>query len=167
MKKSLYEIQKDYLEALMAIEDGEGEITEELETALAINQTELQNKAVNYAMFILEKEGDLAFVDSEMKRLSARKKMIQNLIDRLKSNIAAAMKMYEVEKIETPIVKLSFRKSERMEQSVLFDLNAIPSQFKKEVITIDIDKVSIKQALKDGFEIDGFELVQYKSLQIK
>jgi hypothetical protein len=77
------------------------------------------------------------------------------------------MKMYEVEKIETAMVKLSFRKSERMEQAPVFDLAQIPKQFKSEVTTIEIDKAGIKQALKDGFEIDGFELVQYKSLQIK
>ena len=163
----MYQIESDYLAAIEAIEQAEGEITPDMETALAINQVELEVKASNYAMFILEKRGEIQTIDDELKRLTQRKKSINSITQRLEDSIANAMKIYNVEKITTPLVTLSFRASERMEKAVLFDLSAIPKQYLTEVTTTEIDTIGIKSALKAGHKIEGFELVKRQNLQIK
>ena len=74
MKKALYNIEREYLELAEQIEQAEGELTPELETALAITEGELQTKAVGYGFIIRESEGNIAIIDDELKRLTALKK---------------------------------------------------------------------------------------------
>jgi hypothetical protein len=70
MKKSLYNITKEALELASALE--EGELTPELETALAINQNELQEKAINYGYAIKSLEEDVTTITEEIRRLTAK-----------------------------------------------------------------------------------------------
>jgi len=55
--KSLFEIGNEYLEIYRFLEDNGGEITPEIETALAINKSNLQEKSQNYISLIKEIEG--------------------------------------------------------------------------------------------------------------
>ena len=50
MNKPLYQIEKEYIELATLLE--QEELTPEIENALAINQAELQGKAVAYAYVI-------------------------------------------------------------------------------------------------------------------
>ena len=164
MNKSLYLIQNEYLQlADLLIESG-GEITEETETLLQINKEELTVKASNFALLSREIEHKTEAIDSEIKRLTGLKKSYSNSADRIKERIKSAMELFGIEKIESDLVRLSFRKSESVEVE---DEELISDEYKntKEVVTVD--KVKLKAALKEGSIILGAELKTNNNLQIK
>jgi len=162
MKKSLYNIEEEYLKIANQLEDGE--VTPELETALAINQSELQGKAVAYAYVIKDSEDTVSVIDAEIKRLQGLKKTEQNKVTRLKETISNAMDLYEITEIKTETLKLNFRRSEGVVGSndYLTDdlVTIIPEQRKPNL-------VAIKAAIKEGVEIEGYEIEERFSLQIK
>jgi hypothetical protein len=142
----------------------EGEITAELETSLVINQEELQQKAINYAYVIKTVEYDISAIDEELRRLQAVKKAKNNVIDRMKESVVNAMGIYGMEKISSPTMNLSLRRSESVEVDLT---EALPDDFKITKTTVTPDKVAIKQAIKQGENITGATLKVNYSLQIK
>jgi uncharacterized protein YktB (UPF0637 family) len=160
--KSLFNITAEALQLASALE--EGEITPELETSLVINQEELQQKAINYAYVIKTVEYDISAIDEELKRLQAVKKAKNNVIDRMKESVVNAMGIYHMEKISSPTINLSLRRSESVEVDLT---EALPDDFKITKTTVTPDKVAIKQAIKQGENITGATLKVNYSLQIK
>ena len=79
----------------------------------------------------------------------------------MKEAISNALQNYGIEKIETPLVKMSFRKS----SSVEVDETKLNQKWFKYVATPD--KTLIKQAIKEGEVIDGAEIVEKLNLQVK
>jgi len=164
MKKSLYNIETEYLEITNQLEDGE--VTPELETALAINEAELQGKAVAYAYVIKESDDTVAAIDAEVKRLQGIKKTEQNKSKRLKGAIHVAMDLYGIQEIKTETLKLNFRRSEgvicTVEEVKLDDefITVVP-----EVLKPNLN--AIKSAIKEGREVKGYEVETRYNLQIK
>jgi hypothetical protein len=162
MKKSLYNITAEAQSIASALE--EGEFTPEMETALAINQNELQEKAINYGYAIKSMEDDVTAINEEIKRLQAIKTAKSNAIDRMKEAVSNAMQVYGIEKVTSPTLNLSFRKSEVVEVELV---EALSNDFKIVKTTVTADKVAIKQAIKQGENITGARIVQKFNLQIK
>jgi len=164
MKKSLYNIEKEYLEIANQLEDGE--LSPELETALAINERELQGKAVAYAYVIKESEDTVSVIDAEIKRLQGLKKTEQNKAKRLKETISNAMELYGITEIKTETLKLNFRRSEGVictdsYVGIPMELSTVVPEVIKPNLT------AIKAAIKEGRSVTGFEIEERYSLQIK
>ena len=164
MKVALYQIEQEYLNIVQSIIDAGGEITEEQETALSISKEQLQNKGVCYGFIVKELEGNIDLIDLEIKRLNALKKPLVNSIDRLKNNLSNAMQMFEVTELKTPLLKINFRKSESVEVT---DIDLLDADFVKTTITKAADKIAIKEAIKQGENVQGAVLVTNQNLQIK
>lgn len=164
MKKSLYNIEEEYLKIANQLEDGE--LSPELETALAINEAELQGKAVAYAYVIKDSDDTVDAIDAEIKRLQGLKKTEQNKSKRLKETISNAMELYGIQEIKTETLKLNFRRSEGVictdsEVSIDKDLCTVVPETSKPNLT------AIKKAIKAGVDVKGFEIEERYSLQIK
>ena len=164
MKLSLYTIEQNYLTLVENLIDNGGELTPELETELAITKQDLQNKGVCYGFIVKELEGNIDLIDLEIKRLNALKKPLVNSIDRLKNNLSNAMQMFEVTELKTPLLKINFRKSESVEVT---DIDLLDADFVKTTITKAADKIAIKEAIKQGENVQGAVLVTNQNLQIK
>jgi hypothetical protein len=164
MKLSLYNIEQNYLTLVENLIDNGGELTPELETELAITKQDLQNKGVCYGFIVKELEGNIDLIDLEIKRLNALKKPLVNSIDRLKNNLSQAMQMFEVTELKTPLLKINFRKSESIEVT---DIDLLDADFVKTTITKAADKIAIKEAIKQGENVQGAVLVTNQNLQIK
>ena len=161
---NIYTIKNEYQLIISEIINNEGEITPELETALQINQSQLQSKAIDYSYVIKSLDSDCDAIDAELKRLQQLKKVRTNLAERLKNTISDAMNLYGVEKIETPLIKLSFRNSESVEITNESQLDACFIVTK----TVSIpDKKAIKDAIKNGEIVTGATISYNKNLQIK
>ena len=115
MKLSLYNIQQEYISLAEQIIDNDGLLSEEMEAALQINKDQLENKSQCYGFIVRQLEGECDMIDNEIKRLEAMKKSRSKTVDRLKESVSKAMQLYEIDKIETPTLKISFRKSESIE----------------------------------------------------
>ena len=161
---NLYQIENEYLQLSEMLIDSEGELTPELIEALEINGNNLKNKAVNYGYVIKQMEGNVDLIDAEIKRLQAMKKSRVNAADTLKETIKTAMLMYDLNTIEIPTMKLSFRKSESIE---IINEAQLSEDFTTTKVTTTPNKVAIKEALKNGVEVAGAVLVTNLNLQIK
>lgn len=103
-------------------------------------------------------------LEAEIKRLSELKNSAEKKIERADKQIDYLLKLFKIEKMQTEINELSYRKSEAV---VFTDEEAIPAEYKKEKITISVDKTEIKKALKAWTEVPGAMIETRQNLQIK
>ena len=165
MKTSIYQIEKEYLSLVDTLLENGGELTPELETDLSLNKEQLQTKSTAYSFIIKQLESDINIIDTEIKRLNDLKKSRNKSIERLKESLSTAMIIYDIEVLETPLVKISFRNSESVE---VLDLSLLDKEYTKvSEPVVSADKIKIKEAIKQGINVVGAVLIQSKNLQIK
>lgn len=163
-KQTLYNIRIEHLSLLQEIEDNEGELTPELEEALSLTQEQFQDKALSYGFIIKSFENTANIIDAEIDRLKLLQDKAEKRAQLFKERISEAMQEFGVEKIDSPLLKLSFRKSEAVS---IYDERMIPAGYLVERTVVDISKAKIKEAIKTGLTVPGAELVSKKNLQIK
>lgn len=161
MKKSLYNIETEYLTIINQVEDLDGELTPELEQQLTINKAELEGKSIAYLEFIGSKETLNTRIDEEIKRLQAIKKQNNNLITNLKNRLLDAVKLFGT--FEVGLTKFGTRKSSSVSVE---DVNSLHKDLKVVKVTESANKKAIKEALQRGETIEGCEIVENLNLKI-
>ena len=165
MNKSIYQIELSHRNLIDELVENGGELTPELETQLAITYEDLQQKGVGYSFVIKDQESVIEQIKEEIFRLQKRMQAKQKAVERLKETLCNAMEVFEVQKLESPIVSISLRHSESVE---VLHLAMLDEEYKKCSTPVwSADKLKIKQAFKDGKTIEGALLVKKNSLQIK
>jgi hypothetical protein len=143
------------------IEANEGILTDEQIVALEITEKDLQSKSIAYLEVIKGKEAFVMQIDEEIKRLTALKKVNNNITTRLKDNLLTAVKMFG--DFEVGLTKFGTRKSQSI---TVEDINSLPQQYKNVKVTESADKKLLKEAIKSGEVIAGVELLNNLSLKI-
>ena len=161
---NIYKIETEYRDIISVLVENGGELTPEIEQALQINQKDLYRKSESYAYAIKELSGEIDIIKSEIERLQALISKRDKSICRMKETVLKAMELYEIEKIETPMIKISVRESEAVE---IINENQIDLIYKVEKVTTTISKSAIKEAIKSGISVNGVVIKKNKSLQIK
>ena len=161
---TLYGITAELNAILAQLEELGGEITPELEQALAINEGQFVAKAEDYGHAILNLKGMAAAAKAEKERLAALQKFYENAQKRLTDALSTAMQVFGHDKVENATMRLSLRHTTATEVD---DLDAIPSEFKTTKVEVVADKTAIKKAIQDGEDVPGAHLVENVSLQIK
>lgn len=164
MKLQLYKIEQEYIVLAESIIDNDGVLTEEMEKALQINREQLETKGQCYGFIVRQLEAEQDIIDLEITRLQALKSSRGKTVDRLKETLTKAMDLYEIEKLETPTLKISFRKSESVE---IENESLLDEQFIVTKTTASPDKAKIKEAIKNGEFVVGATIKQNKNIQIK
>lgn len=154
---NLYEIEDAILECVDT-ETGDILDVEKLEAL----EMERDTKISNIACWVKELRSDAAAIKAEKDALDKRMKAKDNLADRLSSYLE---KFLNGAKFEDSRCAISYRKSEAIEIAEDLDLNTLPDNCKK--IEIKANKTAIKEAIKQGREIDGCALVLRSNIQIK
>lgn len=164
-KLSLYNITNSFITLFEKAENGEltQEEIQEQGNDLALA---LKNKSTSIIGYVRNSELMSEAIKNEIDRLTAMKKAVDNRIDKFKEYVKENMQHLEVEKIETEIGTLSIAKNPASVE--IYDETLITDEYKKEKVTISIDKTAIKNDLKAGKEVQGARLVEDKtSLRIK
>jgi len=164
MSQSIFKISNELQSIMNEIFDNGGEATPEIESALTIKESELMTKSQNYGYAIKAMEYDVSIIDEEIKRLNQIKKVRNNAVERLKNVLTVTMEAFNVPEIETPTMKINFRKSSSLE---ITDEKKIPKRFITQKVTSSIDKMEIKKAIGNGEIIEGAEIVVKQNIQIK
>ena len=159
---NLYQITQEaqYLAALLETE----ELTPELEQELIINQEQLQSKGINYAKVIANYQSESDAIDAEIKRLKAMKESRDKKVKWLTESLKNAMLVSGIDKIESPLFKISIRRSEAVDVDVV---EALPSEFVNIKNVVTADKVAIKEAIKRGENVFGARIIENFNLHIK
>ncbi|ELQ0171773.1 siphovirus Gp157 family protein [Clostridium perfringens] len=163
----LYELTQNYrnLESLLDnLGEQEGLTVEMIHEALGQVEDDINTKIENTCKVIKEIEADSIGIDEEIKRLSALKKQRENAVKKLKEYVEFEMNRIGLTKVEGKLFKISFRKSKVVK---VLDETKIPKEFIKVKTTESISKTDLGKALKSGEIIEGAELVENKTLQIK
>lgn len=159
---SLYELSKDYKELQAMLEVAEtDEDMEAIQNTLDMLDCSIDEKIENTAMFIHNIKGDIQAFKDEAKRMQEKAKTLENMTERLKSNIDHVMKKNQLTKKKVGLFKCYYKKSETVE---IDNLDALPDEFRK--VTIAADKVAIKKAIKAEQEVAGARIETHMNLQI-
>ena len=161
----LYEISERYrnLENLLDNPDVEN-FKQDLDRSLNEIDEEFNVKVENIAKLIKSTEIDIGGIDGEIKRLQQRKKTYSNMIVSLKGYIFNQMVGLKKKNIKGNIFTLSIRKNAPSVD--IKDEDSIPEKYKIPQPS-KLDKKAILADLKQDVEIDGAEIKQSTSLQIR
>lgn len=162
MKLNLYNIEKEYLDLAEQIIENGGEVTPELETALAINKESLEIKAVKYGFVKKDLENDIESIDSEIQRLQALKSSRVNTIAKLEEAVKTAMKLYGMTEIKMQNLKIWFKPSEAVK---IEDEKLIPAKYKVKKVEYTISKKAILADLKAEKKVKGASLDKRDNIQ--
>ena len=155
---TLYELTGQYLEIYNLDMDDETK----QDTLDSIDWKEdYENKVENYIKVIKNNDADIEARKNEIKRLTELNKSAERKNERLKEVLKESMELTGHDRVDTPLFKVSFRKSEAVEVDDLL----LPESYK--VATWKADKKRLKEDLKNGLEILGAELVERKNLSIR
>ena len=165
---TLGQLTHDELSFISLMEENGGEVTDEIMEDLAIRRENFSAKAEAYAKFILKLDSEADQAAAEIKRIQAIKKAKENTAQRLRDTLLAALMVFTQEdakgirRHETPLAKLSTRKSQSVE---VLDDTVIPDEFW--VVKKEVSKSTISQAIKDGAEVPGAAMRENISLSIR
>ena len=155
---TLYELTGQFLDIYNLELDEETK----LDTLDSIDwQTDYEEKVENYIKVIKNIESDVEARKAEIKRLTELNKADEKKKEHLKETLSTSMQLTGHERVDTPLFKVSFRKS----QAVEVDELVLPESYK--VATWKPDKKRLKEDLKNGLEIIGASLVERKNLSIR
>lgn len=155
---TLYELTGQFLDIYNLELDEETK----LDTLDSIDwETEYETKVENYIKVMKNIEADVEARKNEIKRLMELNKADEKKKDHLKDTLSASMILTGHERVDTPLFKVSFRKSEAVEVDDLL----LPEAYK--VATWKADKKRLKEDLKNGLEIIGASLIERKNLSIR
>ncbi len=163
---TLYDISSDYLQALDLFTDPEVDIP--LEAALdTLESTEgqLQEKAVNVAKFMQNLDATAKAIKEAEQQMARRRKAIENRARWIKDYLKTNMEAAGITKIESPWFSLAIQKNPPSVE--VLDEQALPEDYKTEVVTLKIGKAAIKEAVKEGEDVPGAVLRQGTRLAVR
>lgn len=156
----LYKLSEIEMQILEQLESEDG-IDKEIYDTLKFTEEEILVSCARVYRQILS---DVQVCKDEEKRLSERKKRLENNAARLKELMFDGMKMTDAKKIHRPEFDISIKKNPPSLQ-IAPDAR-IPDEYYKAQAPI-LDKALLKDDVKSGLFIDGVQLVQVERLEIK
>lgn len=162
MEKTLFNITDEQLRIFEQLEENGGELTPEIEEALAINEQNFMIKAEGYIEAIAKYKAAADIAAERIATFTRIKKTANNIEARLKERIMWAMQIMGRDRVEVGARKLSIRNTQAVS---ITDASQIPNEFIK--VETSVDKMKIKEALKGGTEVTGAELVSNQSITIR
>ena len=157
--KELYEL----LTAELPEDEEQQEILERI-IADTMESIGIEEKLESYAAVINQLSADVDMLKREETRLANRRKTIESNIARMKGAVMGYMDAIGSTKEKAGTFTISFRKSNIVD---IENTELIPDEYIKIVTEPKLDKVAMKNAMKDGITIPGASLVESRSVQIK
>jgi len=170
----IYEIQieietalENYLECFN--EDWELIVSEEEYAKIESELQELQNKKSDYMEWLMKTRANrlasIQGIDSEIERLVKMKESIQKKVDKTDRFIDKLVsKDYNGKTINYWLFSVGYRKSKA---TVIDNEELIPTEYKKEKVSVSIDKTLIKKDIEAGKFIEWARIEERMNLFIK
>lgn len=150
---TLYTIAEQFKELAVLAETADEDLAIALRDTMEGIEGEFQEKGKAIAMITLNIDGDLEAIQSQIDRLTERKRIINNRKESLKEYLRSNMDAAGITKITHPLFTITCGKGKPI--VVIDDEKAIPDDFVNVKATSAPDKAAIAKALKDGQEVPG------------
>lgn len=160
---TMYELTSDYNEVLELASNPDIDPQAITDTLEAIN-AEIEIKAENTAKVLRELEGMAAALKAEETRLNARRKSIENNVERIKAGLYNAMKATNKTKFRTDLFSFNIQKNPA--KLVIDDESKIPKKYFVPQ-PAKLDTAKLRDDLKAGAVRKYAHLEQGESLRIK
>lgn len=154
--KSLLQITSEVNQLEQMLIEGGGEITETIESMLAIRDISLPEKVDSYSFVLQRLESNAQFYKERAAMFQNAAKTIENAQKSLKDRLKIAMHELQVTELAGNEVKYKLTASKP--KLVIEDVEMIPLKYKREVISTEIDKEKIEQDLRENIEVIGAKL---------
>ena len=162
----LYEITEQHKQLETLAENDDGTLAEALADTFESIEGDFQEKSLSLITVVRNMETDTDAIDTEIKRLQARKKTIANTQDSMREYLRVNMEATGISKISCPLFTITLAKGRDIVQ--VDNEEIIPADYQNIKTSISPDKPAILKALKAGDEIAGVTLAKSKtSLRIK
>lgn len=152
------------LQAALEIAD-DGESVKAITEALSGMGMEVSDACYSGIGYIQKQERELEAVDAEIKRLKAYKDWKKKRLERVKRGYTEFLLATGNETVETGRGIMSVPKGR--ESVVIDDITKIPSEFMRQKITVEPDKVAIKTAISKGRAFEGAHIERNRTVIIK
>ena len=162
---ALYLLTQEFREAAEKLADAELP-DEVIADTLESLQFPIEEKAKNVAMVIRNIEASAKAIKEAADAMILRAKSEENRAKNLKGYLQSAMEATGITKIESPYFVIRLRNNP---ESVVIDAESqIPADYMREIpASYSPDRILIKKAIQDGYEVPGCHLTRTQSLQIK
>lgn len=164
---TLYELSEEMkaLDELIFMQDGE--FDEPAEALYEEQVAKMATKADDFGRYLRTRESLAANIKEEEKRLAARRKALENHVDRLKRYAVMALRNMGRPKVEGTTFTLAVQKNPPA-LDVQVSAEQLPEEFVRFVpATIETDKAALLAAVKAGREIPGVALVEGYHLRVR
>ena len=148
--------------AVMALADDDSIPQDEVNNALLTLEDELQEKGENCIKYLDSLQDKIDAAKANKKKLDAYIKTLENRKKRVEKACIYALDTLQVKSIMTGWGEMKVKKNPP--SVVIDDITQIPTQYQRQKIQVDVDKVAIKAAIKAGEEVPGAHLEQGTSL---
>jgi hypothetical protein len=161
---ALYELTKQQLELKALANDSDS--PEGFADTFEALEGQFNEKAVSVIHVVKNMDSDVEALDAEIKRLTARKKSINNKQDSIREYLRSNMEANEITKIECPLFSITLAKGRDI--AVIDDEDKLPDELIGITVVQKPDKAAILKALKAGDDVSGAHIEKSKtSLRIK
>ncbi len=163
---NIYELTADIQLLWNLMENGEID-DDTLINAMQNSQEELSIKLEHYCMFIKNMEADVKAFKEEEQRLAARRKTLENTIERAKKAMQYAMDVAGEKKVKGKLFSISLQNNS---PKVVMDeqyIENIPEKYIK-YAEPEINRAMIKEDLQSGVDLEGLaHLEQSEGIRIR
>ena len=155
---TLYELTDALKNFELYIDEETGEIlnSDELDAL----ELERDTKIENIALWVKNLLSDAEAYKREKDNFYSKEKAAKNKAERLKGYLEYVL---AGDKFKSDRVTISYRKSESLD---IADGANVPDEYLKQVAPT-VDKMAIKEAIKEGAVIDGITIVEKQNMQIR
>lgn len=162
---SLYKLSEEYNNLLDVLEVAEDEEVKEIVlNSLTEKNEDIRTKTDNIVKFIRNLEADISALKDEEKRLSNKRKVVENSKKRIEKYLFDYTKSLDNKKLKGNLFEIGIKKNPA--KLIVDSTEFIPSQFKTVETVETINNVELKKYIKDN-PIKGCRLEQGESLKIK
>jgi hypothetical protein len=160
----LWRIEDELTALLDSADTCPDELRSELEQRIAQYLGAEVEKVDRVDAVLASLEGVAANAKAEIERLRARQQSAEKAGQRLAAYVLSVLRQRDGRPLKGRNITFSVRHSEAL---VIDDPNAVPAEWKRTTVTVDIPKDPIKKAIKAGESVPGVHLEQRESLQRK
>jgi hypothetical protein len=150
---ALYEISKQYQELAALAESADEDLAVAVHDTMQAIDGEFQDKGKALAMVTLNMDGDLEAIQSQIDRLTERKRIMTNRKESLKEYLRTNMEAANITKITHPLFTITLGKGKPI--VVIDSENDIPDEYMNTKVTTTPMKAEIARAIKEGVEVPG------------
>ena len=162
MNITLYNITQEQLYLNGLLEESGGELTPEIEEALALNEANFLVKGEAYIESVAKYKALEEAAKARKQYFDEVAKTAAKIQQRLKDSLLNAMDTFGMTKAEMGLHTVTTRKSQVCE---IYDADLVPDRFT--IIEKKVSKTAVKDALKAGEDVPGATLTESKNIQIK